>query len=150
MKPISSRCVVSALVILLAVESVAADDSLVGLTGTWKVVSASVNGKPLDDRQISGSKLTFSDDSLLMEPGDGSERERHKIKLEAGSDPPAYYSERIEPANRPQTGWTIFEVKGDRLRMAFFDALKGRPSSFGPQPKLLVLDLKKVPAAPAP
>jgi len=150
MKSISLRYVLSALVVLLAAKSVAAGDPSKDLGGTWKVVGAKVNGKPVEDRQISGSKLTFSGDMLLMEPGDGSQRERHKIKLEAGSDPPAYYSERVEPANRPQTGWTIFEVKEDRLQIAFFDALKGRPKSFEPQPKLLMLELKKVPAAPAP
>jgi uncharacterized protein (TIGR03067 family) len=150
MKSISLHYALSALVVLLAAESFAAADPAKDLSGTWEVVGAKVNGKAVEDRQISGLKLTFGDDSLLMEPGDSSQRERHKIKLEAGSEPSAYYSERVEPANRPQTGWTIFEVKGDRLRMAFFDALKGRPKSFDPQPKLLVLDLKKVPDSPAP
>jgi uncharacterized protein (TIGR03067 family) len=150
MKSISLRYALSVLVVLLAAESIATADPSKDLSGTWEVVGAKVNGKAVEDRQISGSKLTFSDDMLLMEPGDGSQSERHKIKLEAGSDPPAYYSERVEPVNRPQSGWTIFEVKGDRLRIAFFDALKGRPKSFEPQPKLLMLDLKKVPAAPAP
>jgi uncharacterized protein (TIGR03067 family) len=150
MKSMQLRYGLCALVVLLSVDRVATGDPLADLAGTWTVVGATINGKPLKDRQISDLKLTFSGDSLLMEPGDSSQRERHKIKVEAGSDPPAYHSERVEPANRPQTGWTIFEVKGDRLRIAFFDALRGRPKSFEPQPKLLVLDLKKVPDSPAP
>ncbi len=137
-----------ALSILLIAQAVAADDPLTHLAGTWKVVGATVDANPINDPQITGAKLTFSGDSLLMEPGDGSQDERHRIKLDADSDPLSYHSERVQPADRPQNGWTIFEVKGDRLRMAFFDALRGRPKSFEPQPKLVVLELRKVPSDP--
>ena len=136
---------------VLATAQAAADDApLAALQGTWKVVGNSLNGKPVKDRQADNSQLTFCGDELLMEPGDGSQRERHKLKPEAGSNPPAFSSERIEPADRPQSGWTIYEVKGDRLRIGFFDALKGRPKSFDPQPKLIVLELKKVAYDPRP
>ena len=108
------------------------------------MVGNTLNGKAVKDRQMDSAQLTFSGNELLMEPGDGSQRERHKLKPEAGSDPPTFSSERIEPANRPQSGWTIYEVKGDRLCIAFFDALKGRPQSFEPQPRPIVIELKRV------
>ncbi len=117
------------------------------LQGTWKVKSFTINGKPLRDRQITGARLTFREDELITVPGDGSQRERCKLEFEQDSDPLTYHSTRIEPVGRPQTGWTIYEVDDDRLRLGFFDALRGRPRSFDPQEKLIVLELEKVPPA---
>ena len=122
----------------------AADESFAPLQGTWKVVRFTVEGKVAKDRQIDASLLTFSGDQLFMKPGDGSQSERFTMLAEPDSKPAAIHVTRTEPAGRPQSGWEIYEVKGDRLRLAFFDALKGRPTSFDPLPKLMVLELERV------
>lgn len=131
--------------VLLVSRAGAEDATLAALQGAWKVTGITVNGRTAKDPQQSNSTLTFRGDELLVEPGDGSQGERFKIKPEAGSEPQAFHVDRIEPVNRPQSGWEIYELKGDRLRIAFFDAFKGRPTSFDPQPKLIVIELKKVP-----
>jgi len=132
--------------VVMVGRAVADHGELAALQGTWKVTDIAVNGKPAKDPQQSNGTLTFSGGELVMEPGDGSQKERFKVRLEAGSVPPALHVDRIEPANRPQSGWQLYEVKDGRLRIAFFDALQGRPTSFEPQPKLIVLELKKAAA----
>lgn len=133
----------SSLLLLTARPSVV-DEPLTDLQGKWKVTKTTFNGKDVNDRQLSNGRLTFHNDELIMESGDGSPRERFKIKLEANSSPRAFHATRIEPANRPQEGWHIYEFKDGRLRMAFYDALRGRPRSFDPQPELIVIELEKV------
>ena len=130
--------------ILLSGQVLSADKPLAKLQGTWKVTKCTINGKEVEDPQITKSQLEFSGDELVMKPGDGTTRERFTIKPEADSKPAAIYVTRTEPADRPQEGWEIFELKEGRLRMAFYDALIERPKSFDPKPKLIVLELEKV------
>ena len=49
---------------------------------------------------------------------------------------------RVKPPEE-QSGWMIFSHEEDRLRIAFIDALKGRPVDFKPCPELVVIDLSR-------
>lgn len=132
---------------LLAVVSIARGDGakpLDALQGTWKVVDFELNGQDVDDPQLRNAELTFEKDDLFIEPGDGSTKERFVLKPEADSSPAAFFATRIEPANRKQTGWMLYELKDGRLRIALSDHLGERPKSFDPAPKLMILELEKV------
>jgi uncharacterized protein (TIGR03067 family) len=141
------RCVLGVSTVLWAIQAIADDKPQPEFQGTWKVTKCTVNGQQIDDRQIVKSEFTLSDDELVVKPGDGSTREVFKIKPEANSTPAAIQVTRTEPANKPQQGWQIYEVKDGRLRIAFYDALRERPKSFDPQPKMIVLELEKLPDA---
>lgn len=131
-----------------AAEEPEQDKDLAPLEGRWKVDKMTMSGKATSDRQIDGSTLTFRGNELVWQSGkDENDRERHVLKVEAGSRPKAFFADRVEPA-RPQSGWMIFEREGDRLRIAFYDAVKGRPKSFEPDEKLIVLELSKAEGSP--
>ena len=140
------RSILALLCVLTTVQVGMADDTpLKSLQGKWQVKRVTMNGKPIEDRQASNSQLTFSDDELRWKSDDGSDLERFKLKPEADARPPAIHLSRVEPANRPQTGWMIYEFTEGHLRLCYFDALQGRPTSFEPQEKLTVLELEKAP-----
>ncbi len=136
--------VLTGLVLLLGQAQGDDGASLAPLYGKWKVVKTTMSGKPITDKQITDSQMTFKSGELTWESGDGSGRERFEIEPEAGTDPPAFHVNRVEPANRPQSGRLIYELQDDRLRIAFFDALQGRPVSFQPAPELIVIELEKI------
>jgi RNA polymerase sigma factor (sigma-70 family) len=110
------------------------------LRGTWKVTKTTMDGKAVQDRALSGAKFTFDSNQLDIDAGKG--RERHVFALDTASKPRAFLTNRIIP-NRRQSGWMIYELKGEGLRIAFNDALIGRPESFEPRPKLLVIELER-------
>lgn len=144
MNTIILGCGVLSGAVFLVGQAFADDPQFAAIQGTWKVASSTMDGKPFVDRETSELQLTLSRDEMVLDGGDGSKRERFRVKPEAGSTPQALHITRIEPPNPPQSGWLLYELKGDRLRVAFFDALKGRPPSFEPLPKLIVLELEKI------
>jgi uncharacterized protein (TIGR03067 family) len=101
-----------------------------------------MNGRAINDPESNGSKLSFRGDELIMQPGRGN-RERHVIdEVDTTVNPRAFCTRRVEPA-REQTGWMIYALKGEQLKIAFFDALKARPDTFEPREDLIILELKK-------
>jgi uncharacterized protein (TIGR03067 family) len=99
-----------------------------------------MNGQEIKDRGLSGATFTFRGAELTMDGNEG--QERHTFKLDTASVPKAMFTDRVEPA-RPQSGWMIYELDGDRLKIGFNDTLQGRPIGFAPSPKLIVLELKR-------
>jgi uncharacterized protein (TIGR03067 family) len=108
------------------------------LQGTWVVTKTTISGKEIEDRGLNGSTWTFRGDELTMDGHEG--KERHTLKLDTASEPRSMFTNRVEPA-RPQSGWMIYELKGDRLKIGFMDALKGKPESFEPREKLIIIEL---------
>jgi uncharacterized protein (TIGR03067 family) len=131
------------LVLGLIVVGILDDDSLVKqekdrLQGTWVVTKTTMNDREIKDRGLSGSTFTFRGDELTMDGHEG--KERHTFKLDTASAPKAMFTNRVEPA-RPQSGWMIYELRGDQLTIGFNDALQGRPERFAPRRKLIVIEL---------
>lgn len=117
------------------------------LEGTWIVKTTTLNGRPIQERGLSGARFAFDSNGLDIDGGEG--RERHVFALDTTSNPRAFLVNRITP-NRRQSGWMIYERKGEGLRIAFNDAFQGRPESFEPRPNLLVLELERDPRGPNP
>ncbi|MBY0588237.1 hypothetical protein K2X85_13755 [bacterium] len=114
------------------------------LVGEWGVRDVSMNGKTLEDRELSQSVIIFRDGQMVMKNKNGKVKEVFKIKYEGKSSPPAYHAERVVPPARPQKGWFLYEQKEDTLRLTFTDALKTRPTSFDPKPNQILLTLKQL------
>ncbi len=112
------------------------------LRGTWSVTRVTENGHEIKDRGMTGARVTFDVDELVWEGGEG--KERHTFKLDTTSRPRAMFTTRIEPA-RVQSGWMLYDLKADTLKIAFNDALIGRPESFEPRKNLFILELKRAP-----
>ncbi len=117
-----------------------APEDLKPLQGIWKVNKITVNGKEVTDRGLSGGTFTFQNSELIQEGGEP--RERFVLEPAPGAEPKAFKATRVEP-KRPQSGWMIYALEGDKLKIAFNDALRGRPESFEPRPKLIVLELSR-------
>ena len=110
------------------------------LQGTWVVTRTTMGGKEEAEHGLNGTTMTFRRDELAVDSHDG--KERHTFKLDTSSDPRAMFTDRIEP-DRPQSGWMIYELKGNRLKIGFNDALIGKPEGFAPRAKLIVLELER-------
>src|SRR5262245_12986210 len=111
------------------------------LLGRWTVVKVTFGGKDIEDAELSNSTMVFEDGELVTETKRGH-KERFTLEVDATSDPPAL---RVVPkeALQKQSGWMIYSLEGDRLRLAFFDNLGARPDSFEPRKDLVVLELSK-------
>jgi len=146
-----------------------AAEDLKRLQGRWTVVKFTMNGKVLADRErddldensmmddelmqaaweFKGNELTFG----VVGPLGERSAERSKILIDPESKPRALLVIRVHPRN-PQAGWVIYAVENQRLTVAFYDAMKGRPTSFEPRgDELIVLELSRenaTPSAPQP
>ena len=104
-----------------------------------------MDGQEIKDRGLSDATLTFKGSELVWEGGEP--RERFSLESDPGAAPKAFKATRVEPA-RPQSGWMIYALEGGELKLAFHDALKGRPEGFVPRPNLIVLELSPRAVAP--
>jgi uncharacterized protein (TIGR03067 family) len=116
------------------------------LDGAWKVMNSTMNGQ-LGDQKLTGSTWTFRGGELRVENADG-QTGRFAVQAEAGP-PPAIRLEPIAPS-KERGGWMIYSREGDRLTLAFGDNLTGRPASFAPEAKKVVLKLARADRLPAP
>ena len=118
------------------------------LQGSWTVIKATMNGKESRDPSLLEATWSFQGSELVLQsPQKG--KARFTLRLDAKAEPKAFHLTSVEPANEA-TGWMLFSREGDRLKIALYDNLKGRPESFEPrgprsEPELIVvtLSLKK-------
>ena len=144
--PLLLQALAAQFLVMMSVASAPSDDpgkeDRARLRGTWSVTRVAENGREIKDRGMSGARLTFDDDELVWEGGEG--KERHTFKLDTKSKPRAMLTTRTEPA-RLQSGWMLYDLKADTLKIAFNDALMVRPASFEPRKNLFILELKRAP-----
>src|SRR3954469_20828583 len=104
-------------------------------SGDWKTVAITVNGKAADDEELRNSIWSFALPRLTVADGKG-QTTKYSCAVDGDS---------IElTAEKGPSGWIKFELRGDKLRIAFFDDLQGKPKSFEPSPgspPLIVLQL---------
>jgi len=114
------------------------------LQGDWSVIKATLNGKESRDASLLKANWTFEGNELVLQsPQKG--KVRFTLKLDAKAEPKAFHLTSVEPANEA-SGWMLFSREGDRLKIGFFDNLRGRPESFEPrgprsEPELIVVTL---------
>ena len=109
------------------------------LEGRWRVANTTMNGELSLDKNTLGATWTFHGGELLLEMA-GGDRGRYTVTHESRSHPRALRLDPVPPS-KERGGWMIYERDGERLRFAYMDNLEGRPSSFAPQPKLVVTTL---------
>ena len=96
------------------------------LTGTWQVVSILANGRPRSDEELTGSTWTFDAPRMMVRDGKGNEKiynftaDREYLAVTSASG---------------EDGWMKYQLDDQGLRIAFFDGLKGKPSSFDASPR---------------
>lgn len=121
-------------------DAVRAGNALRALDGTWILRSAKFNGQPVPDRKFSSGTWTFSSGALSATNGEGT-----AARFTLAADPAAPDAFRIDPVP-PSTERAIsmlFRLEGDRLTIAFFDGVSGRPVNFEPERKKMVLEFSK-------
>jgi uncharacterized protein (TIGR03067 family) len=102
-----------------------------------------MNGKP--GREMLESQWKFQGNELVLNiPEKGTAR--FTIRLDPKSEPKAIQLTAIEPANAT-SGWMLFSRDGNKLKIAFYDNLEGRPEAFEPRqprakPELIVVTLQ--------
>jgi len=122
----------------------AARNALQALQGSWDVVSATMNGKAARDASLLEGHWTFKGNELnLQSPKEGTAR--FTLKLDAKAQPNAFQLMPVEPAVEA-SGWMLYSREGEKLKVAFYDNLQGRPESFEPrsprsEPELIVVTL---------
>ena len=127
------KFVTQTVLILLAVLLIAADkqgekgkSDKEKLQGTWKIVSAEFDGKPL--KEAIGGTMTFTGDRI--EQGKKGDKEYYEGKYELD---PSKNPKHIDLTHAKAKIMAIYSLDGDELRISSFrtpDGGKKRPSVF--------------------
>lgn len=104
--------------------AVQADDTL---QGTWELVSGEADGKPMSDAQLRDGKLVIDGDHYTVVLPD-KKNITGEQKLNAKADPKTIDITDDSGANKGKTCLGIYELKGDRFRVAFGPPGKTRPT----------------------
>ena len=114
------------------------------LRGSWGVVQATMNGKESRDASLLEGNWTFQGNELVLESRQKG-KVRFTLRMDAKTAPKAFHLTSVEPANEA-SGWMLFSREREKLKIAFYDNLEGRPESFEPRgpgskPELIVVTL---------
>jgi hypothetical protein len=96
------------------------------LNGSWRVVSVTANGTLRDDPELRDAIWTFDPPRLVVQSAEGGGK-----TFQVTAD--GQYLAVSDPEG--PSGWMKYEIDAEGLRVAFFDGLKGKPSSFDPPPE---------------
>ena len=107
--------------VVATTETVRASEPRSTLAGRWQVVSVTANGQPRSDAELDGSIWTFDPPRMTVRSSNGSEKTYN-------ATPDGTWLPVSSPGG--EDGWMKYELDGEGLRIAFFDGLKGKPSSF--------------------
>lgn len=109
------------------------------LAGAWTVANVTLGGELRHDEKLVGATWTFtgSDLSIRLKSGD---TQRYRLRVDVLAQPKAF---EIAPASSSGEAARamIYERAGPRLRIAWRESGDGRPVSFEPARKLVVLTL---------
>ena len=112
------------------------------LQGTWIIVSADLDGKPL--KEVIGTTLTVAGDGCEQGKKGDKEYYEGKFKLDESKNP-----KHIDLAHRFHKMMAIYAVDGDDLKLSYFvpPNIPKRPSEFvskqGEKQMLMVMKRKK-------
>jgi uncharacterized protein (TIGR03067 family) len=99
------------------------------LAGTWRVVQAEIEGRPVPPAEYRGLRLTFADGKFTARRGEEEAQEGTYV-LDALKNPRHINITRSNgpTGSRKQLG--IYQFTGDTLRICTYDNGEDRPSSF--------------------
>jgi uncharacterized protein (TIGR03067 family) len=116
------------------------------LAGTWAVISAEADGKPVPAREFRGLKMTFKDGQFTAQRGAG-EKQEGTYKLAPAKNPKQIdILHKTGPlAKRNQLG--IYALSGNTLKVCSFGSEKERPNSFDTRGKsgCMLMTLRREP-----
>lgn len=102
--------------------------------GSWKLSKGEADGKALTEEQLKGGKLVIKGDNYKLTMGEKEVIEGTE-KLDPTKTPKTID---IVNSNGPDKGKTflgIYNIKGDRFRVAFSQPGKPRPTKFKTEPE---------------
>ena len=101
---------------------------LQGLQGTWKLVSAMRDGKPLAEDTVKKTKIIFKNDTFRFpKSAEYATSRAGTIKIDATKTPKQM--DAISTNKEVMLG--IYELSGDNYKVCFAPAGKPRPTEFG-------------------
>lgn len=118
--------------LLIAANTSQADQNdLQKLQGTWKLISAAQDGRPLPNDKAKQTTIVFKGDSFLF-PGlaENATSTDGTIKVDATKKP----KEMDATSTEGEVMLGIYELSGDDYKVCFAPAGKARPSQFGSKP----------------
>jgi uncharacterized protein (TIGR03067 family) len=108
----------------------AGDDKL---EGTWLAKTAELAGKPFPDEVRKSIKLVIKDDTYTVTVG--KKADKGTVKLMPAAKPKAMDITGTEGPNKGKTFLTIYERKGDTLRVCYDLSGQKRPTEFKTEPE---------------
>ena len=125
---------IPAVVLLIAADKPpdpASKKDLDGLQGTWKLVSATQDGKALAQDKVKKTTIVFKDDTFRF-PGSAeyATSRAGTIKIDATKTP--RQMDAISPEKEVMLG--IYELHGDNYKVCFAPAGKPRPNELTSKP----------------
>lgn len=124
-------CLLAALLIG-AVTLGAAEPDTEDSNGTWKPLSAEFAGKPWPQKLLDSMKLILKDDNYTVLVREGSDI--GTVKCDPTKSPKTMDITGTKGPNEGKTFMTIYELKGDELRVCYDLSGKSRPTEFATKP----------------
>lgn len=115
------------------------------LTGSWKVQSMTMDGRPSGNPEMSGATVSFTANRLTIETVQHVSQ-AFALEVEAAARPCAIHLTPLGKSSEP-AGWMLFALEDSSLRLGFHDNLGRRAVSFDARPNMVVLSLSRVPGA---
>jgi uncharacterized protein (TIGR03067 family) len=100
--------------------------------GTWKPVTAELAGKPWPKPLLDSMKLILKDDRYTVEIGE--QKDEGTVKRDPSKAPKRMDITGTKGPNEGKTFLTIYELKGDELRVCYDLGGKERPTEFATKP----------------
>jgi uncharacterized protein (TIGR03067 family) len=119
--------VAAGLVLATTSEQAGDQQDLQKLQGTWKLVSAMQDGKPLPDEKVKQTTIVFQGDSFRF-PGSAeyATSKEGTIKI----DPTKKPKQMDATSTQGEVMLGIYDLSGDRYKVCFAPAGKARPAEF--------------------
>ncbi|PYL10523.1 MAG: hypothetical protein DME33_00660 [Verrucomicrobia bacterium] len=131
---ISRLLMIAALGLLLGAvkpQDPASAKDLEGLQGTWKLVSATQDGKALPDDKVKKTTIVFKHDTFRFpESAEYATSRSGTVKIDATKQPK--HMDAISTKGEVMLG--IYELNGDNYKVCFAPTGKPRPSEFVSNP----------------
>ncbi|MEO8432546.1 MAG: hypothetical protein ABI592_13620 [Acidobacteriota bacterium] len=105
--------------------------------GRWRVVEASMNGRPIPDPKLTASLWFFRGAELILTNGEG----RSQTFSVIAEGPGALSIGPVTPSSE-RGGWILWKRDKEDLLLAFQDNLEERPDGWQPGPKKILARLR--------
>ena len=125
-----------ALVSSLAVGAAGAAPEVPETEGEWKPLSAELGGKKYPQKILDTMKLTVKDGKYVVEVGEA--RDEGTVTYDPDKTPKAMDIKGTKGPNEGKTFLTIYELKGDEMRVCYDLSGKSRPTEFATKPDTLL------------